>query len=79
MRIVNFSHVDVGAVPQSGRNGKPTNLYLDPVECAKAETNAAKRYDGMSLSTLVRELMKLENASKRGLLAGRVAKRRVAR
>jgi hypothetical protein len=49
-------------------------LYLDPVECSKAEQNAEKRY-GLSLSGLVGELLKLENASKRGLLAGRISRK----
>jgi hypothetical protein len=69
-----ISRVEVGAKAQNGRKAGPVNLYLNYADCDAAEQNAEKRY-GLSLSGLVGELLKLENASKRGLLAGRISRK----
>jgi hypothetical protein len=58
------------ARPRTGRNGSPTNIYLDQ-EVKRDGAKVAKERYGFSLSELVEELLRKEVALKRGLLPAR--------
>jgi len=57
------------ARPKTGRNGSPTNIYLDSSVKERAQEAAKERY-GYSLSELVEKLLEREMSLKRGLLGG---------